>query len=971
MATLVGANFQGSWSSSTYNVWNYIAPQAGDVVVVVTSGNSTAPAGWASVSVSSGRLYWAVYSSGLSGTFSGTFTQTIYAVAVRSDYPVVDVEGVRTDNSTSHGGFTAYPYAPDAVAGIAVFGGRTLTATPGGWDTLHGGASLSYHTAVKAPITSASGVSWSTSSSTNSIAFLITYAPGDSATAEESIELGRGLTDEGSASESQAISTQPEEDAATAIESLSAGPATGDTATAIEELSAGPAPIESATASEDAATSDITPQWGYLSGAYEARAKVEVWDGSAWQDISDHIETLRFQDSIDQPGPQVSLDLLPGVSLSLGQPARVSMATWALGEPMPASAWVPLMEGRVTEWDGAGLRATILSQAERLQALYIESEVQVSSGSLESRINYLLSQAGAGETVYAPTPTGVTVDAYGQNTQPVWDAIQRLAALHGFVVRYRWDSASSSWRLTVWDPRTKTTPGVEIGPEHVSSYRAIRTSLQDIRNVIQVQYKSGNDTYVYTGQNDASIAKYGRRWMRLNTSDLPITSSAKAQKVVAAALQDLSEPIATAEVDTTLAPFVRVYDLVKLKPDGFFIAEPVTMGVTRVQHTISARGATTTLTLRGAGVPGLYRFWFRREAGRDGVNPPDANLPPKPPSVWSSTPSVNVVPTVRGLYVYWDRITDPDYLHTEVYFGTSTNPTTLLTTIRGSQVDIYANQSGASLTPGTTYYVRIRHVGKDGRTSPYSSTASGVPGRVGTADLEVRSVTAQHLTAIQVGDLPTTAPSVTSGAVLWAKGLDVYQGSNLKLRVGDLSGLSWKGNTLSSGTYGIWAPEGLVAVGQQVLAQAAYTSQYTISSSTFSDVTNMSVSFTLNETTTVLILYSVEVEANVGITAITSGSYASAGARIEVRVSQSSGPTISNLATDSIRRWQDYRTHNQAVPFSFQNRGALVWAATYTLGSGSYSLSLQASRAILAGSGNTVSGSAYLNGRSLAVLAVR
>jgi len=189
--------------------------------------------------------------------------------------------------------------------------------------------------------------------------------------------------------------------------------------------------------------------------------------------------------------------------------------------------------------------------------------------------------------------------------------------------------------------------------------------------------------------------------------------------------------------------------------------------------------------------------------------------------------------------------------------------------------------------------------------------------------------------------------------------------------VGDISGLSFRGTTLPSGTYGLWAPDGYIAVGGGQDTYTAQSSQYTIPGATFSDVTGMSVSFTLNVPSVVLLWYHAEAEGVVDIT--TAGLNGDAGVYVEARLTTNNtgGGALTNLSTDSIRRIGDYQVIYAPTRFQIQPRGTLAWMRLYTLPAGSYTIQLQARRLVLAGSGNTVSGAGYLYGRGVGALIVR
>ena len=723
----------------------------------------------------------------------------------------------------------------------------------------------------------------------------------------------------------------------------------------------------------------------WSTGRIRVTWRVEVLSGSTWTDVTPGVMGIDIQEDIDMPGPRAILlmdreNWHPDTSpLKLGAWVRIWGGYSDLsGGPVYEYA---LLYGRVGGMDLSSPQMTVdvYDASEALLSRWIETEKQyTASQTLRVRIQDVLNSYASdlNITVLEPVTLNITLPPQRLSVQPVWRAIEDMAALVGAKLRWRY-TTNTGWRLTLYSPpRTKTTPDHVLDDTLWLSIRRLRQTLESVRNVVEVVYGDVGNRFIHTAQDSASISKYGRRWCRINeASDFPITNHSAAQRLATAILTDLREPVAEVEVELIWAPFISIHDLVRLNPDGHALRSAATVAVSGVRHTLRRGQARTYITGRSQNPPGYYEYWLRREVGRaadaPGV-PPNVNRTPAPNPYTPSSPTVAA--TARGLHVIIPPEYDPSYLATELQISTSS-------TFIGAQSYVMTGFStvltswpnGTALTPGTTYYLRYRYLYQDGRASPWSYSASGVMPQLGSGDIANRAIKPVHLDAVWTPDLPGTftPPSPGSGAALWGRGLDVYQSSTLKLRVGDISGLSFRGATLPSGTYGLWAPDGYIAVGGGQDAYTAQSSQYTIPGNTFGDVSGMSVSFTLNVPSVVLLWYHAEAEGTVNISA--AGTNGEAGVYVEARLTTSNtgGGVLNNLSTDSIRRIGDYKIIYSSTRFQINPRGTLAWMRLYTLPAGSYTIQLQARRSILAGSGNTVSGNGYLYGRGVGALIVR
>jgi len=129
----------------------------------------------------------------------------------------------------------------------------------------------------------------------------------------------------------------------------------------------------------------------------------------------------------------------------------------------------------------------------------------------------------------------------------------------------------------------------------------------------------------------------------------------------------------------------------------------------------------TSKTFTGLTNGTMYYFWAKAvNANGTSGESPMANGTPR------STPDTPGTPTVasgfKQLLVTWTAVAGADEY--EVYYGTGTTPTTLVTTTSETTATIIG------LTNGTTYYVRLRAKNVNG-FSGYGTTANSVPGSPG------------------------------------------------------------------------------------------------------------------------------------------------------------------------------------------------------------------------------------------------
>lgn len=398
---------------------------------------------------------------------------------------------------------------------------------------------------------------------------------------------------------------------------------------------------------------------------------------------------------------------------------------------------------------------------------------------------------GAGVvTLYTPTSPSWAVKWFRQQRQSVLSAVQALAEQIGWCLRYRWDSGTSAWRLTFYDPnRSKTTPDVELSPEQVLGVDACAVAITDIRNAMRVVYSDsatvdgkGNPVRrVVERTSSSSITAYGRRFMEVaEGSSSNIDTSTEAQRLADAILDDLAEPNATYGVELQLYPWVELTDLARVQGDGLRSTTDLDLGVVAVAHEVKASRSRTRITCRGK-PSGGWDKWLKR-AGE--ARPADVHslvlfnraIPAKAAEVIVGGGEVVLSGGAGG------RLPVPESV--EVHLSKTAGFTPSESTLVG---DGQAARFGfAALEPGETYYYRTRPYAWNAARKVlggFSNEGSFVAGRAKAGHLDSQVVPGlgppngqfQHATRT-LASKPPDHWELTAGT--WGESGDAYYGSD-------------------------------------------------------------------------------------------------------------------------------------------------------------------------------------------------
>lgn len=329
---------------------------------------------------------------------------------------------------------------------------------------------------------------------------------------------------------------------------------------------------------------------------------------------------------------------------------------------------------------------------------------------VETVMQQLLTDNGSGVTLSTPSSPSWLILSYIQNRVSLWDALRQLVDQIGWDLRYKWDSGSSSFKLTFYAPdRAKTTPDRTFSKSEKLELSRLEVDVADVRNVIRIVYSDSaildaenNPIRAYLEVSDSgSITAFGRRFMEIaESSSSNIDTSAEAAVMANAAKADLATPVAEQEVLFEYFPFVELGDLYRFSGDGLFHSGNLDLAVTGYQHSIDTQGATTSLSCRGKPSGGVDR-WLSRAAE---INPEDSHQL----NLFNGTGlTINTSDVVGGTKLTATSNLDKKALAQEYEFHVSTSSGFTPSSATLVKVGQTNECVAPNLIPGTSYYTKV------------------------------------------------------------------------------------------------------------------------------------------------------------------------------------------------------------------------------------------------------------------------
>ena len=225
---------------------------------------------------------------------------------------------------------------------------------------------------------------------------------------------------------------------------------------------------------------------------------------------------------------------------------------------------------------------------------------------------------GAGTvTLNTPVSPAWSIRFYEQQRESILDAVSRLAEQIGWTCRYKWDSGSSTFKLTLSTPNRASTTAVRtIASTETLTVDRCAVEVFGIRNAVRVIFPnyaardpSGYSPRVVVERTDAtSITAYGRRFMEVaEASNSNIDTSTEATLYADAMLADLKDPLA--EYGVELLPFFHfeVSDILQFTANNLHFTSDQKLAIVSIAHSVSGDECRTRITTRGKPSTGFAR----------------------------------------------------------------------------------------------------------------------------------------------------------------------------------------------------------------------------------------------------------------------------------------------------------------------------------------------------------------------------
>lgn len=329
--------------------------------------------------------------------------------------------------------------------------------------------------------------------------------------------------------------------------------------------------------------------------------------------------------------------------LDLNRSVTIEIATTDPGATIVAGDYKMLFKGTidVVNFEKNPVTVECRDLGAPLVDRWIETEATFGSGggtAIQTVMQNIIDSVfgAAVYTLYVPVSPGFNIVAYKQQKMSVMDALQDLVQIIGWDVRFKWDSGTSTFRLTLTEPdRTKTVPDHTFGPSQYIDITRLNLDLTNIRNVVTVSYRNSanfGNRAVVTASDAPSITKYGRRFFFIQEADIsPIDTSAEATTMAEAARDDLKEPKADQEVHMPFFWPVDLGDLYRYSDNDVHYDTNQDLSVVEIKHEIAANHHRTNVKVRGTPI-GQYMTWLGRgiTGPGGGGGPGGIAIPPEP-----------------------------------------------------------------------------------------------------------------------------------------------------------------------------------------------------------------------------------------------------------------------------------------------------------------------------------------------------
>ena len=339
-----------------------------------------------------------------------------------------------------------------------------------------------------------------------------------------------------------------------------------------------------------------------------------------------------------------------------------------------------------------------------------ESTTSTAGTNVEAVMQAILNNNGlSAVTLDVPTSPAWAITQFIQKREATLEALRTLAMQIGWDVRYVWDSGTSAFLLTLFEPdRAKAVADATFGADDYEDFRRLSIDISGIRNAIRVVYSDSADLWpdgtpkrkTVTVTDATSITAYGRRFAEVaEDSASQIDTSTEATAMATAMLTDLKSPTAEAEVVLSLAyPWVELGDLYTFTANGRHFDSDQTLAVYGWSHEAKDGIIKTSIQLGGQPSGGHDR-WLKASVMPTGLG---AHL--LVPFQTTGGSSVVVAGIVGGARVTVTGAPDKN-AHREMFehhVSASASFTPSSSTLK--EISSARTLEIANLVPGQTYY---------------------------------------------------------------------------------------------------------------------------------------------------------------------------------------------------------------------------------------------------------------------------
>lgn len=318
--------------------------------------------------------------------------------------------------------------------------------------------------------------------------------------------------------------------------------------------------------------------------------------------------------------------------IDLGRRIQIQTRYAPADERAEALAWMTMFDGYIDiiNWSTEVLRIDARDKYRALQDTFIEDRTEYSNSTgvaIETVLQDIVDDwIASPPTLYTPSSPLWNIKNFNAQRQSVADQINLLVDQIGWRCRYKWDSGTSAFRLTLYEP-DRAGGGGPVYDFYQDDYYEIplmEISTKDIRNAVTIKYpdpadlrQDGSPKQKSTTRTDAtSIAAYGRRWMCISEeASSNIDTAGEAQDFADIILNDLAYPKIAKRVSMPYFAFVELDDLYDFAANNIHATSSLSLAVVGYRHRLSDGECTTELDLHETAAIGRHTSWFLSGGG--------------------------------------------------------------------------------------------------------------------------------------------------------------------------------------------------------------------------------------------------------------------------------------------------------------------------------------------------------------------